>query len=246
MSEEKEVKKTTTRKPRTPKQEVQESKEQNVQGQIDALMQMMAQQQQMFAMMMQQMQQQAPVQQVQVQEDVKEEPKKQKVRPAKREKTGKVTKQQLRRKYKDVEIYLINVTTGTVGYQGKHEYYAWDDTGESIPVAIDDLIAMNDFFLQTCKLTLDEYENEPEVLDDIIQCLELQEAYDYLYLLNDLDEDIENVSPKRVKEIVNSENGRSLRADIATLVQQKIEKEELTNGKLIKQYEEILSMNFKK
>ena len=105
---------------------------------------------------------------------------------------------------------------------------------------------MNDFFLQTCKLTLDEYENEPEVLDDIIQCLELQEAYDYLYLLNDLDEDVENVSPKRVKEIINSENGRNLRSDIATLVQQKIEKEELTNGKLIKQYEEILHMNFKK
>ena len=244
MAEEKEVKKTTTRKPRTPKQEVQESSEPSIQDQMNAMMQMMAQQQQMFAMMMQQMQQPKGV--VEKDEDVKEEPKQQKVRPAKREKTGKVTKQQLRRKYKDVEIYLINVTTGTVGYQGKHEYYSWDDTGESIPVAIDDLIAMNDFFLQTCKLTLDEYENEPEVLDDIIQCLELQEAYDYLYLLNDLDEDIENVSPKRVKEIVNSENGRSLRADIATLVQQKIEKEELTNGKLIKQYEEILSMNFKK
>ena len=244
MAEEKEVKKTTTRKPRTPKQEVQESSEPSIQDQMNAMMQMMAQQQQMFAMMMQQMQQPKGV--VEKCEDVKEEPKQQKVRPAKREKTGKVTKQQLRRKYKDVEIYLINVTTGTVGYQGKHEYYSWDDTGESIPVAIDDLIAMNDFFLQTCKLTLDEYENEPEVLDDIIQCLELQEAYDYLYLLNDLDEDIENVSPKRVKQIVNSENGRSLRADIATLVQQKIEKEELTNGKLIKQYEEILSMNFKK
>ena len=244
MAEEKEIKKTTTRKPRTPKQEVQESSEPSIQDQMNAMMQMMAQQQQMFAMMMQQMQQPKGV--VEKSEDVKEEPKRQKVRPAKREKTGKVTKQQLRRKYKDVEIYLINVTTGTVGYQGKHEYYAWDDTGESIPVAIDDLIAMNDFFLQTCKLTLDEYENEPEVLDDIIQCLELQEAYDYLYLLNDLDEDIENVSPKRVKQIVNSENGRSLRADIATLVQQKIEKEELTNGKLIKQYEEILSMNFKK
>ena len=244
MAEEKEVKKTTTRKPRTPKSEVQESSEPSIQDQMNAMMQMMAQQQQMFAMMMQQMQQPKGV--VEKDEDVKEEPKQQKVRPAKREKTGKVTKQQLRRKYKDVEIYLINVTTGTVGYQGKHEYYAWDDTGESIPVAIDDLIAMNDFFLQTCKLTLDEYENEPEVLDDIIQCLELQEAYDYLYLLNDLDEDIENVSPKRVKQIVNSENGRSLRADIATLVQQKIEKEELTNGKLIKQYEEILSMNFKK
>ena len=244
MAEEKEVKKTTTRKPRTPKQEVQESSEPSIQDQMNAMMQMMAQQQQMFAMMMQQMQQPKGV--VKQEEDVKEEPKQQKVRPAKREKTGKVTKQQLRRKYKDVEIYLINVTTGTVGYQGKHEYYAWDDTGESIPVAIDDLIAMNDFFLQTCKLTLDEYENEPEVLDDIIQCLELQEAYDYLYLLNDLDEDIENVSPKRVKQIVNSENGRSLRADIAALVQQKIEKEELTNGKLIKQYEEILSMNFKK
>ena len=244
MAEEKEVKKTTTRKPRTPKQEVQESVEPSIQDQMNAMMQMMAQQQQMFAMMMQQMQQPKGV--VEKDENAKEEPKQQKVRPAKREKTGKVTKQQLRRKYKDVEIYLINVTTGTVGYQGKHEYYSWDDTGESIPVAIDDLIAMNDFFLQTCKLTLDEYENEPEVLDDIIQCLELQEAYDYLYLLNDLDEDIENVSPKRVKEIVISENGRSLRADIATLVQQKIEKEELTNGKLIKQYEEILHMNFKK
>ena len=244
MAEEKEVKKTTTRKPRTPKSEVQESSEPSIQDQMNAMMQMMAQQQQMFAMMMQQMQQPKGV--VEKDEDVKEEPKQQKIRPAKREKTGKVTKQQLRRKYKDVEIYLINVTTGTVGYQGKHEYYSWDDTGESIPVAIDDLIAMNDFFLQTCKLTLDEYENEPEVLDDVIQCLELQEAYDYLYLLNDLDEDIENVSPKRVKEIVNSENGRSLRADIATLVQQKIEKEELTNGKLIKQYEEILHMNFKK
>ena len=244
MAEEKEVKKTTTRKPRTPKTEVQESVEPSIQDQMNAMMQMMAQQQQMFAMMMQQMQQPKGV--VEKSEGVKEEPKQQKVRPAKREKTGKVTKQQLRRKYKDVEIYLVNVTTGTVGYRGKHEYYSWDDTGESIPVAIDDLIAMNDYFLQTCKLTLDEYENEPEVLDDIIQCLELQEAYDYLYLLNDLDEDIENVSPKRVKEIINSENGRSLRADIATLVQQKIEKEELTNGKLIKQYEEILSMNFKK
>ena len=244
MAEEKEVKKTTTRKPRTPKTEVQESVEPSIQDQMNAMMQMMTQQQQMFAMMLQQMQQPKGV--VEKDEDVKEEPKQQKVRPAKREKTGKVTKQQLRRKYKDVEIYLINVTTGTVGYQGKHEYYAWDDTGESIPVAIDDLIAMNDYFLQTCKLTLDEYENEPEVLDDIIQCLELQEAYDYLYLLNDLDEGIENVSPKRVKQIVNSENGRSLRADIATLVQQKIEKEELTNGKLIKQYEEILHMNFKK
>ena len=244
MAEEKEVKKTTTRKPRTPKQEVQESSEPSIQDQMNAMMQMMAQQQQMFAMMMQQMQQPKGV--VEKEEDVKEEPKQQKVRPAKREKTSKVTKQQLRRKYKDVEIYLINVTTGTVGYQGKHEYYSWDDTGESVPVAIDDLIAMNDFFLQTCKLTLDEYENEPEVLDDIIQCLELQEAYDYLYLLNDLDEDIENVSPKRVKEVVNSEKGRSLRSDIAMLVQQKIEKEELTNGKLIKQYEDILSMNFKK
>ena len=244
MAEEKEVKKTTTRKPRTPKTEVQESSEPSIQDQMNAMMQMMAQQQQMFAMMMQQMQQPKGV--VEKDEDVKEEPKQQKVRPAKREKTGKVTKQQLRRKYKDVDIYLINVTTGTVGYQGKHEYYSWEDNGESIPVTIDDLIGMNDFFLQTCKLTLDEYENEPEMLDDIIQCLELQEAYDYLYLLNDLDEDVEKVSPKRVKEIISSEKGRSLRADIATLVQQKIEKEELTNSKLIKQYEEILSMNFKK
>lgn len=244
MSEEKEIKKTTTRKPRTPKQEVQESKEQNVQGQIDALMQMMAQQQQMFAMMMQQMQQQAPVQQVQ--EDVKEEPKKQKVRPAKREVSSRATKQQLRRKYKETEIYLINITTGTVGYQGKHEYYFWEQTDESLPVSIDDLLAMGDFFLKTPLLVLDEYENEPEVLDDIIQCLELEEAYDYLYLLNDLDENVENVSPKRVKEVIQSEHGRTLRGEVATIIQQKIEKDELTNSKLIKEYEKILNMNFKK
>lgn len=246
MSEEKEVKKTTTRKPRAPKQEVQESKEQNVQGQIDALMQMMAQQQQMFAMMMQQMQQQAPVQQVQVQEDVKEEPKKQKVRPAKREVSGRTTKQQLRRKYKETEIYLINITTGTVGYQGKHEYYYWEQTDESLPVSIDDLLGMGDMFLKTPLLVLDEYENEPEVLDDIIQCLGLEEAYDYLYLLNDLDEDVEHVSPKRIKEVLQSENGRALRDEIATIIQQKIEKDELTNSKLIKEYETILQKNFKK
>ena len=118
MAEEKEIKKTTTRKPRTPKTEVQESSEPSIQDQMNAMMQMMAQQQQMFAMMMQQMQQPKGI--VEKGEDVKEEPKQQKVRPAKREKPGKVTKQQLRRKYKDVEIYLINVTTGTVGYQGKH------------------------------------------------------------------------------------------------------------------------------
>lgn len=242
MEEQKEVKKSSTaRKPKTPKQVV-EPVENDLQSQMKMMMDMMVQQQQMFAMMMQQMQQ--PKEQV---EEVKEEePKKQKVRPAKRKTDGRVTKQQLRRKYKETDIYLVNVTTGTVGYQGKHEYYSWNDNGESVPVAIDDLIAMDDFFLQTSKLTLDEYENEPEVLDDIIQCLDLQEAYDYLYLLNDLDEDIENVSPRRVKEIINSEKGRSLRSDIGTLIQRKIEKDELTNGKLIKQYEEILSMNFKK
>ena len=245
MEEQKEVKKpSTARKPKTPKQ-VAEPVENDLQAQMKMMMDMMAQQQQMFMVMMQQMQQ--PKEQVEEVKEVKEEePKKQKIRPAKRKTDGRVTKQQLRRKYKDVEIYLINVTTGTVGYQGKHEYYSWDDTGESVPVAIDDLIAMDDFFLQTSKLTLDEYENEPDVLDDIIQGLDLQEAYDYLYLLNDLDEDIENVSQRRVKEILNSEKGRSLRSDIGTLIQRKIEKDELTNGKLIKQYEEILSMNFKK
>lgn len=242
MEEQKEVKKSSTaRKPKTPKQVV-EPVENDLQAQMKMMMDMMAQQQQMFAMMMQQMQQ--PKEQV---EEVKEEePKKQKVRPAKRKTDGRVTKQQLRRKYKETDIYLVNVTTGAVGYQGKREYYSWNDNGESVPVAIDDLIAMDGFFLQTCKLTLDEYENEPEVLDDIIQCLELQGAYDYLYLLNDLDEDVENVSPRRVKEILNSEKGRSLRSDIGTLIQRKIEKDELTNSKLIKQYEEILSMNFKK
>lgn len=244
MAEEKEIKKTTTRKPRTPKQEVQESSEPSIQDQMNAMMQMMAQQQQMFAMMMQQMQQPKGV--VEKGEDVKEEPKRQKVRPAKREVSGRTTKQQLRRKYKETEIYLINITTGTVGYQGKHEYYFWEQTDESLPVSIDDLLGMGDMFLKTPLLVLDEYENEPEVLDDIIQCLGLEEAYDYLYLLNDLDEDVENVSPKRVKEILQSENGRALRNEVATIIQQKIEKDELTNSKLIKEYETILQKNFKK
>lgn len=237
MAEEKEVKKTSARKPRATKAEVQEP---SMEEQMQQMMQMMAQQQQMFAMMMQNMQSQTmtPMTSTSI------EPKSQKVRPAKRQETGKITKQALRRKYKDTEIFLVNVTTGSVGYAGKHEFYSWDQPEESIPVSIDDLLGMPETFLKTPILVLDEYENEPETLDDVIQCLGLQSSYDYLYLLNDLDADIESVDISRIQTAIDNNSG--LRQDIAAIIQQKIEKDELTNSKLIKSYEKILKMNFKK
>ena len=242
MTEElKETKKsTTTRKPKTAKK-VDEPVGNDLQAQMQQMMQMMAQQQQMFMTMMQGMAQTATSISTEVEVAT---PKKTKVKKSSQTKTSKrITKQSLRRTLKDTEIYLINNTVGSLSYSGKNEDYIWDEPGESVPVSIHDLLSMNENFLKC--VMLDEEENEPEVLEAIIEGLELQE-YEHLFILNELEDDVNGVSIERVAGIVSTTEGKGLISDIAIMIQNKIENGELTNTKAIKEYEKILHKNFKK
>ena len=242
MEENKEVKKTAPRKPRTTKPK-EEEQQLDLQAQMAAMMQMMMQQQQQIMELM--------AKQQEVEEVKEEEPRQEKkhcrVRPA--EKTnisGKITKQQLRRKYKETDIYITSVTNMIVTYQGKREMYKWEQKDECLAITIDDLLAMNETYLLTPWLVLDDYENEPEVLDDIIECLGLESMYEHLYLLIDIEENINKVDTERVKQVISSPRGRGLIIEISGIVQGKILDGTLTNMKVIKEYEKILNKNFKK
>lgn len=242
MEENKEVKKTAPRKPRTTKPK-EEEQQLDLQAQMAAMMQMMMQQQQQIMELM--------AKQQEVEEVKEEEPQQEKkhcrVRPG--EKTnisGKVTKQQLRRKYKETDIYVTSVTNMIVTYQGKKEMYIWEQKDECLSITIDDLLAMNERYLLTPWLVLDDYENEPEVLDDIIECLGLESMYEHLYLLIDIEENINKVDTERVKQIISSPRGQGLVYEISGIVQGKILDGTLTNMKVIKEYEKILHKNFKK
>ena len=242
MEENKEVKKTAPRKPRTTKPK-EEEQQLDLQAQMAAMMQMMMQQQQQIMELM--------AKQQEVEEVKEEEPQHEKkhcrVRPS--EKTnisGKVTKQQLRRKYKETDIYLTNVTNMIVTFQGKKEMYKWEQKDECIPITIDDLLAMNTTYLLAPWLVLDDYENEPEVLDDIIECLGLESMYEHLYLLIDIEENINKVDTERVKQVISSPRGQGLVYEISGIVQGKILDGTLTNMKTIKEYEKILNKNIKK
>ena len=242
MEENKEVKKTAPRKPRTTKPK-EEEQQLDLQAQMAAMMQMMMQQQQQIMELM--------AKQQEVEETKDEEPQQEKkhcrVRPA--EKTnisGKITKQQLRRKYKETDIYMTNVTNMIITYQGKKEFYKWEQKDECIPITIDDLLAMSESYLFSPWLVLDDYENEPEVLDDIIECLGLESMYEHLYLLSDIEENINKVDTQRVKQIISTVRGQGLIVEISGIVQGKILDGTLTNMKVIKEYEKILHKNFKK
>ena len=242
MEENKEVKKTAPRKPRTTKPK-EEEQQLDLQAQMAAMMQMMMQQQQQIMELM--------AKQQEVEEIKEEEPQHEKkhcrVRPS--EKTnisGKVTKQQLRRKYKETDIYMTNATNMIVTFQGKKEMYKWEQKDECLSVTIDDLLAMNEVYLLTPWLVLDDYENEPEVLDDIIECLGLESMYEHLYLLIDIEENINKVDTERVKQVISSPRGQGLIVEISGIVQGKILDGTLTNMKVIKEYEKILHKNFKK
>lgn len=242
MEENKEVKKTAPRKPRNTKPK-EEEQQLDLQAQMAAMMQMMMQQQQQIMELM--------AKQQEVEEEKEELPQQEKkhcrVRPS--EKTnisGKVTKQQLRRKYKETDIFMTNVTNMIVTYQGKKEMYKWEQKDECIPITIDDLLAMNETYLFSPWLVLDDYENEPEVLDDIIECLGLESMYEHLYLLNDIEENINKVDTERVKQVISSPRGQGLIVEISGIVQGKILDGTLTNMKVIKEYEKILHKNFKK
>lgn len=243
MEENKEpTKKTATRKsaPKKtpPKEEVVEV---DLQTQMQQMMQMMAQQQQMFMAMMQQ------TQQVQTVEEVEEPKRATRVNKGTVKDRG-ITKQGLRRKYRDTDIYIQSVFQGTVCYKGKKDFYSWDVKGEVLSMHIDDVIAMPYKYLHEPWLVLDDYENNEEVLDDIISALELEHMYRNLYILNELESDINNVDMKELKDIVdgNRSKGGSLHLDITAIVQDKINDGELNNIRKIGEFEKILGRSFNK
>lgn len=244
MEENKEpIKKTTTRKsaPKktAPKEEVVEN---DLQAQMQQMMQMMAQQQQMFMSLMQQ-------QMVQSQEEVevKEPKKKSRVQKGNVEDRG-MTKQGLRRKYKNTDIYVQSAFQGSVCYNGRHDTYEWNVKGEIVAMHIDDIIAMPDSYLHEPWLMLDDYENDEEVLEDIISALNLNHIYRSLFILTELEEDIENVNMEELEKIVkdNRARGGSLHMDVTAIVQDKINRGVLDSSSKIDKFEKILGRSFNK
>ena len=159
-----------------------------------------------------------------------------------------ITKQGLRRKYKNKDIYVQSAIVGTVCYNGKNDVYEWDNKGEVVPMAIEDIVAMPDSYLHNPWLVLDDYENDEEVLDDIIQCLGLEDIYRRLYILTELDEDINSVDMREFERLVNESKaeGGTLALDATAIVQDKINKGILDSNSKIEKFEKILGRSFNK
>ena len=159
-----------------------------------------------------------------------------------------LTKQGLRRKYKNTDIFVQNAIVGSVCYSGKNDMYEWDSKGEVVAMAIDDVIAMPDSYLHNPWLVLDDYENDEEVLDDIIQCLGLEDIYRRLYILTELDEDINSVDMREFERLVNESRaeGGTLALDATAIIQNKIDKGILDSNSKIDKFEKILGRSFNK
>lgn len=159
-----------------------------------------------------------------------------------------ITKQGLRRKYKNKDIYVQSAIVGSVCYNGKNDVYEWDNKGEVVAMAIEDIVAMPDSYLHNPWLVLDDYENDEEVLDDIIQCLGLEDIYRRLYILTELDEDINSVDMKEFERLVNESKaeGGTLALDATAIVQDKINKGILDSNSRIDKFEKILGRSFNK
>ena len=97
-------------------------------------------------------------------------------------------------------------------------------------------------------MILDDYENNDEVLDDIISALGLEHMYRNLYILNDLEEKINDVDMKELATIIeeNRVKGGSLHLDVTAIVQNKIITGELNNIRKIGEFEKILGRSFNK
>ena len=238
-----ETKKSTTTKKRTTtsKPNVEEPKPQlSIEEQMAQMMaMMMAQQQQLMELMQKTQQQNEPVNTLAEEVVEKQKPKKQR-------KNNKRTKQDLRRDYKDTDIYLINITQGIVTYKGKNVTYEWQNTGDVEIVSIDDIINMPRPFLYEPWLVLDSYENSETVIDDIKEVLNLEPVYAYIEILQDLHEDIESVDVHEVERAIelSRKRGFDITLDIVVLVQKKINSKELTNFHLIAELERILGRKF--
>ena len=159
-----------------------------------------------------------------------------------------ITKQGLRRKYKNKDIYVQSAIVGSVCYNGKNDVYEWDNKGEVVAMAIEDIVAMPDSYLHNPWLVLDDYENDEEVLDDIIQCLGLEDIYRRLYILTELDEDINSVDMREFERLVNESRaeGGTLALDATAIIQNKIDKGVLDSNSKIDKFEKILGRSFNK
>lgn len=235
-----ETKKTTTaRKPKAKPEQKEEVVDMNAMAQqMQQMMQIMAQQQQMIM----QLQQNQPSK-----EEVKEEPTKKKSRVRITEKASKgLTKQGLRRKYKDTDIYLTSVFTGSVAFEGKNDTYVWSNYGDVQSVTIGDLIDMSryDKYLLTPWLVLDDYENDEELLDDVITCLGLERMYRRLYILQELEDDINAVDMNELSDILKE--NPELKIDVCVIAQNKIDSEELENYRLISEFEKLIGRTLNK
>ena len=241
MAEETKKSTTTKRRTTTSKPNVEEPKPQlSIEEQMAQMMaMMMAQQQQLMELMQKTQQQNEPVNALAEEVVEKQKPKKQR-------KNNKRTKQDLRREYKDTDIYLINITQGIVTYKGKNVTYEWQNTGDVEIVSIDDIINMPRPFLYEPWLVLDSYENSETVIDDIKEVLNLEPVYAYIEILQDLHEDIESVDVHEVERAIelSRKRGFDITLDIVVLVQKKINSKELTNFHLIAELERILGRKF--
>ena len=231
-------KRTTTSK---PKVEEQPKTDPMVEQMQQMMAMMMAQQQQLMELMAKTQQQNQPVNMV-IDEVIDEKP-----RNTKRQREDKrLTKQDLRRKYKGVDIYVTNVSQGMVIYQGRNMKYEWQHPGDIEVVTIEDIINMPKAYLNTPWLCLDGYENEDEVVDDIVDALKLNNIYEYIYTLQDMEENINNVDLKDIKGAIelSRKNGYDISMDLVILIDKKIRSGELTNYVFIGQLSELLGRKF--
>ena len=232
---------TTTKKRTTSKPKVEEPKPQSIEEQMAQMMaMMMAQQQQIMELMAKTQQQNEPVNVV-VEEEVIEKPK-----PKRQRNTEKMTKQELRRKYKNVDIYLTNITQGIVNYQGKNVMYRWENTGDVEVVTIDDIVNMPKTYLNSPWLVIDGYENAEEVIDDIVTVLKLEPVYEYIDTIHDIHEDINSVSLEEIERAINlsRKRGYDITLDLVVLIQRKIDSKELTNFHMIGELQKLLGRKF--
>ncbi len=225
------TKKTTTKKATTTK-----STKKDTSVDVNSL------QEQMQQMMLLMSQQQQMINQLSLQNNQEAKPQKEAKRVRSSE-TKPMTKQYLRREYKDVEVYLRNVTHGIVSYKGRDGIdYIWETTDDIQALKIDDIVTMDSKFLTTPWLVLDEFENSDIILEEIIAVLNLEAIYEHLYVLSDLEEDINNVDLDKVSRLLKKNNDLVL--DVCACIQQKIKSGELESYKRIEQFEKIIGRKF--
>jgi hypothetical protein len=131
-------------------------------------------------------------------------------------------------------------------YQGRNMKYEWQHPGDIEVVTIEDIINMPKAYLNTPWLCLDGYENEEGVVDDIVDALKLNHIYEYIYTLQDMEENINNVDLKDIKQAIelSRKNGYDITMDMVILIDRKIRSGELTNYVFIGQLSELLGRKF--